>query len=735
MRDMEIGDISAMAAPDDPGGQDINVDLLSAHLRKLFSAAYTAREREIEADLLADLRQRKGQYDDETASQIASRGGSAVYDNISETKCAAAEAWIADVLLFSSEDRPWGISPTPIPDLDALAMRSALQAVLARVENDPALASLGVGEMQALISQMKSEISAAATQEAATRASAMERKIADQLAEGAWEKAMYDFISDFVTYKCAFLCGPVPRNCEVTRWSDGVPVAEMAVRLCVERVSPFDVFPQPGVTEIPDGYVFVRRRITREQADRMVALPGYDAAKVQEALARPVTLTSDAGASALESELAKLQHQGVDTEVFSDKLELLEFWGSVSQETLGGWQSSLSDVDEGLLHIHAVVLNRVVVKVSRNYDPAGAKPLYKASFRNIPGSFWGRGICDLLRERQKQVNAISRAMMTNTGFASRAQVIVDKDRLMPGETVNAGDPGRVWLTQNNQNSSRPPIEFQQMHLIAPVLLDMRQQLVRMADDDCGVMPYQYGNDNTAGAGRTYSGLATLMNAANRGLKKAIFNIDTSVIKPLIRRYWLWNMLYDPDESIKGDCEVVTKGALSLYVREQEASKVQSLLALTANPVDMQILGLPGRAELLRRAFHAQQLSSDKILPKTEELQTRLDAQQQSEASAQGDAGGEPMPQGPSPVEQAEVSMREREIAIKQAQAETLAARQMMEAQTRASKEQNAARALDLQAEKVAIERAKAVREMMQPRALSYTVNQAAPGTGGGILRR
>jgi hypothetical protein len=67
------------------------------------------------------------------------------------------------------------------------------------------------------------------------------------------------------------------------------------------------------------------------------------------------------------------------------------------------------------------------------------------------------------------------------------------------------------------------------------------------------------------------------------------------------------------------------------------------LQVTANPIDMQITGVEGRAEVLRSVASGLDLNTDKIVPPEEDLQQKLQAQQAQAQVAQGTQGKPPAP--------------------------------------------------------------------------------------------
>ena len=92
------------------------------------------------------------------------------------------------------------------------------------------------------------------------------------------------------------------------------------------------------------------------------------------------------------------------------------------------------------------------------------------------------------------------------------------------------------------------------------------------------------------------------------------HVDNDVVKPIVERQFVYNMRYDPDESIKGDAQIVPRGAVNLAVRETTNVRRVEFLNATANEFDMQILGPDGRAAILREIAKGLQMPVDEIVP-------------------------------------------------------------------------------------------------------------------------
>ena len=110
------------------------------------------------------------------------------------------------------------------------------------------------------------------------------------------------------------------------------------------------------------------------------------------------------------------------------------------------------------------------------------------------------------------------------------------------------------------------------------------------------------------------------------------------------------MLYDKDESIKGDMEVRALGISAMVVKEQLAGKRQAWLDSTANAIDMQIIGLDGRAAVQREQVKLLEINHDEVVPSKEEMiakekaaQMQQQQQKMLEAQQAAQSGAAPKP--------------------------------------------------------------------------------------------
>jgi len=615
---------------------------LAGYLRQCWDVARMAK-RPIEYKMLAAMRQRNGEYEADKLQQIRTQGGSEIYMMITEVKCRAAESWLRDILLDSGAP-PWDLHATPIPDLNPSQTKEVqsmfAERVLKMVEEYGKAPN--IEEMREIKEMVSQDYRFSIMREAQNRADRMKTKIQDQFAQGGWEQAFNEFVTDLVTYPAAFIKGPIVRRQRALGWktdATGRTVVEPIERLApeYERVDPFRIYPEPGISSINEGYIFELHRMTRMELSDLIGVPGYDEDAVRRIL-------DEGNGTSWINEDVELQKDEEERKYYAymrptTEYDALEFWGKVSGKMLVEWGLSEEEVPDQAREYDANVwmVGNYVIKAVLNYDPLGEKPYAKTSFIKCPGAFWGKGIPEIIEDLQSVCNAAARALVNNMGISSGPQVEVNVERLPPNEDITTLAPWKIWQTINDPvGSSAPAIRFTQPDSRAVELVGVYEKFSRLADDHSGIPAYIYGDTDVQGAGRTASGLSMLMGAAGKGIRQVVMHIDSDVTKPIVMRQFVYNMRYDEDEEIKGDVEVVARGAVNLAIKETVNMRRIEFLNATANPVDMEIMGKEGRATILREVAKGLQMTVDDVVPSRDKsgYQGRIQARAEAVAAQQ-----------------------------------------------------------------------------------------------------
>ena len=629
---------------------------LVALIENAFSDNKKDREESgVEEKMLDNLRQRDGAYDATKLAAIQAKGGSEMFVKITNVKCRAAEAWISDVL-SNGMDKPWSLDPTPSSDLPEEVEQAIMNLTLRQWMQEFPTQEMNPSDTFIFASKLRDRVQEALQEEAKTRAKRMENKIEDQLAEGDWVAAFDDFITDVVTLKCGYIKGPIIRNEKKLVWKkvNGkmTPEVKTEKRLCFERLSPFDAYPAGSSSSPQEGNFIERVRFFRKSLLDMKGLDGWNS----EAIDLVLKEYGEGGLrewSNIDDERAQIEQRGTATLACKDAITGLEFWGSVAGRHLID-QNITKDLDGKLIdpmseyEINAIKIGNYIVYADFNPDLLLERPYTKSGYDKIPGSYYFKGVPELMDDLQTICNASVRSLVNNMGVASGMQAVVeDINRLCPGENLSAIEPMKVWQFINPRNSTLPAVTFFQPQSNANELMGVYDKFSMLADDYTGIPAYAYGNDRVAGAGRTKGGLEMLMNSSARGIKKVISRIDAQVMNPILTRLYNYNMRFDPDESIKGDAKIVPVGVLGLIVKEQAAEGTTQFLQTTANPVDFSIMKKSGRAFVLREGAKRLNLPVDKIVPSEEKMQQEDKIEAEMAARSKQEGG---------PVEQPQVSM-------------------------------------------------------------------------------
>jgi hypothetical protein len=411
---------------------------ITAYMRECWDAAQIAK-RPIEYEMLRALRQRNGEYEADKLRQIRDQGGSEVYMMITEVKCRAAESWLRDILLDTGTP-PWDLDATPLPELSPVQLQE-IQAAFAD-EVMKLVQTTGQApskmEMLQLREMVAQDYRFELLQEAQVRVDKMKLKISDQFAQGGWETAFNDFITDLVTFPCAFIKGPIVTRQRVLGWGTDefgrtVVVPKEVLAPEYRRVDPFRIYPEPGISNIKDGYLFEHHRLSRMDLSDLIGIPGYD----DEAIRKVLEIGNGQSWISEDVELTKNEEERKYYSYMrpTEMYDALEFWGKVSGKMLREWGMSEEDIpdDAREYDTNVWIVGNYVIKAVLNYDPLGEKPYAKSSFIKSPGAFWGKGIPKIIEDLQGVCNAAARALVNNMGISSGPQVEVNLERIPPND--------------------------------------------------------------------------------------------------------------------------------------------------------------------------------------------------------------------------------------------------------------------------------------------------------------
>lgn len=635
------------------------IQLFGRGLQAKFDKQVGLKE-ELEQRWLDDLRHYNGRYDRDTEARMAdtSTGTGAiksnksrVFVNLTRAKSNIAESKWSDLVL-PTDDRNWGIQPTPVPDL-VKALEDDSELVLA----DGAKAVDPETEEPYTVSDEAKE-----TMDQATKASdAMQTEMDDQLVECHYNSVCREVIHDAVVQGIGIIKGPMVEqrtkkawledeagNWELNRNTEHKPTAE--------RVDPWNFFPDMSAVKWEDcEYVFERHLLTKKQIRLLAKQPGYMVDQIRNVL----EMSPNARASKLNY-LNELREINGITQIQNDnRYEMLEYHGPVEKSDLvacgckGIDEADPLDQYEGTVWIIA----GVVIKVALNHMDSEELPYNLLNWEKDETSVFGFGVPYRMRSPQRVMNASWRMVLDNAGLSTGPQVIINRSMVQPADGSWTLSPRKIWWLTSTDTKVRADyamhtfdINSNQEQLTA--IFEMAKQL---GDEETSVpqqqMGGQAGDIQQPAMLKTLGGTALWMSANNIMMRRAVKNFDDDITVPFIGRFYDWNMQFNKRSDIKGDYSIDARGTSVLLVREMQARNIMEFITaamtMPGGPEELKVRGV------LKNMAKGMQVSVDDVM--------RSDAEKAAEDKAIEE-------QGPPPDPELEKLNLQREIAQMEMQA-------------------------------------------------------------------
>ncbi len=666
------------------------INALAAYVRDCWQTAKEAKII-IEKTMISSLRRKNGIYGPAKLAQIKKHGGSEIFMMLTDEKCTAVSSWLSEIL-FPAGEKPWGIKPTPVPDLNAVQMQKLKQEVIEEAQTDirdELILLLQSGQiqterqarefmiqaMQERLEEIADDIRENMDRVAKEARDKIETKLHDVVVESGWEEAMKESIDDIALYPAGIVKGPVLRRKKKLVWNENYqPQGQMdagyqgeqnqaaqvveEVTIDFNRVSPFDIYPLPNARTPEDG-IIERHRLKRSYLTSLIGVPGYDDDAIRMVLA-------EYGGSGQSTWLAiandqirqELENRPNEWRSPETMIDALQFWGNIQGLKLLQYGMSPEKIQDPFADYSAEVwlVGNYVIKAEINGDPMGRVPYNFASFRNQNGSIWGKGAAEIFKDSQDACNAAARNLINNMGIASGPQVAVDISQLPPGEDVSDMYPWKIWQVSTEQamgaGAAKPPLDFFTPPSVARELIEVYKFFSDEADNKTGVPKYSYGGEAKGGALGTATGFSMMMGNAARGIKHVVGNIDAGQIKPTIERTHEFQLLFFRDpEYFTGDIKIIARGSSAMIAKEQAAVRRNELLQIVVrSPAVLNIVGETGLASILSEVFKAADFKDTEIVPDKKtmlkrERQNQLAIQQQSQSGQDTGMGPETDPAG------------------------------------------------------------------------------------------
>lgn len=607
-----------------------------------------SKRQTLEKRWIQDLRQLNGEYEPDIKRRLKDAKKSELFINQTRPKTNACDARLGD-MLFPTDDKNYGIQPSPVPELTEGATRAVEEADRLAAEANAQLKAGDEAGSQATIQQAQQHRDAAAQAdkvmaEARRRSDMMAREIDDQLKACNYQVQAREVIRDACRIGTGVMKGPVGTGDRARRgWTQvddpqsGAKIYQLGwhddVRPAFYRVDPWAFFPTPDARcweEVED--TFERHLLTPKRLRALARQPGFDKDAIRRVLgqgankARPTYLSELRGITG--------EQHGPMGDVFI----MWEYRGCISADEMVSICSCLGKEDKAAQYQEADPLDEIqvaiwfcqgeILKIGEHHLDSYESIYSVYALEKDDASIWGYGIPYLMRDSQAALNGAWRMMMDNGGLSVGPQIVVNRNAVDPAD----GDEGtiyglKVWLWKEGASPTAKPFEVHNIDSHQAELGNIIELAKQFIDDETAISTIAQGEQG-AHTSNTLGGMAILMNAVNVVFRRMVKNWDDDMTVPSIRRLYDWNMQFSKKEEIKGDYEVDARGSSVLLVRELQSQNLMVMVGqLLGHPVVGQMLKA---APLVRKLVQSMMIAADEVVKTDEEMKRDAEAAAQSQ---------------------------------------------------------------------------------------------------------
>lgn len=557
-------------------------------------------------------------------SQASAR--STVFVQLTRQKTNTAAARAAD-MLYPTDDKNWGIKPTPVPELMDAAKNGSNEPYIDPGSGQPLQhPQSGTDPDNPARNVTMADLATEQMAVAQTKSEAMEKEIDDQLTECQYNYEGRKVIEDAAKYGTGILKGPSVINRVEKKWvqKTGPDGSTVQVLQVIQEMKPrsyqvdvWNFYPDPSCGEnIQNGaYVFERDYQPGRELAKLAKVAGYNAMAIAMCLQDGPQHTLAEGSYSDQQRGGDLAYNR-DGAYDDKRFEIWTYTGDAAREDLEAAGVNIPDDLESYLVTYSAVIvmcNDRIIKALLNPMDTGDFPYDVYNWERVAMSPFGVGVPYLMRYAQRTLNAAWRAMLDNMALSSGPQIIMNRKLVTPADGNWQLTARKLWFMEDGDDVQKAFFIFEvpshqqeisNIITIAQQFADVETSLPQIAQGEKGSAPDSVG------------GMAMLMNSAGTVLRRLVKQYDDQITRPHLRRYYDWNMQYNPKEEIKGDFEVDARGSSVLIVRDQAQQGVMNLLQVSKDPEFSVFID---KQKLFTKSLEMQHITPDDVMNTPEQI--------------------------------------------------------------------------------------------------------------------
>lgn len=364
--------------------------------------------------------------------------------------------------------------------------------------------------------------------------------------------------------------------------------------------------------------------MSKSELGKLRKNPGYISDVIDDILSSPPKDLNDPSFS----EFTRFSDS--NSQLFKNKYLVLEYHGPITSDQLNSLSiepSYETPLEE--YYGEVWVCNGQIIRLElSNIEGAYETPYSICPWKEDPSSVFGISLPLILRDHQRVVTQTWHMILDNASISSGPQVLLQKNAIEPANGSWEFDPRKVWFHTDYGTDINQAFHFFMPPNVGGELLNLVQAASQFAEEESGVSMMSAGLDSSAIA-ESATGQAILNQ--NSSLLGDMFaeGWDDRVTEKVIRRYYAWNMQYNPDPTIKG--------AFDIDVRSMTEYKNKLMITRELERINMEAQQNPemglyiNQGEMIKARLSMANLPNESILRSEEEVEQMR--QQQAEQQA------------------------------------------------------------------------------------------------------
>lgn len=415
----------------------------------------------------------------------------------------------------------------------------------------------------------------------------------------------------------------------------------------VEYINVFDWFPDLDAKTYEDqDYNILYRTINKQDLLKLADNKTYFGSVIKDF----VKQNPDGNFKYEDYENSLLQNGSEDVNLKPKKYRLTEYWGNIDSSLL----KDVLDVSEDdiITSVNIIMLDKTVIKCVLNpYDNKDI-PIDFFNLYTRGGQLTGVGLCDLLEEKQRQLNSTVRAKFDNMAEVASPVREINTDLFLPQNMPNKLNPGRIlFRTGLGDTANYPAIRQYTVSDVTQQLLSLEQSIKRDMDVISSLSGIMTGDMTDVGKtlGRTSSGVGALMGGANTNLKDISKQFD-NFLKQFYNRLISVIFLITDQKDVIGDYQVIPKVSTAIIEKQLNANNLGAFI----NQMQPEQRGQINWKSLTRQQILYNNLDADLILLSPDDI-----AKNEEQARLQQ----EQMMQEQSQIQQQQLQIKQQELQL------------------------------------------------------------------------